>query len=151
MSRKWTSSIYAFFNVTPLIEYIDGRKCHTFKCLAKGCKHTIRRFLDGKDGQSTGNMRRHAKTCWGEDAVAAADNAKDASQARTKVVQGVLRTGSITTAFERKGKVKVTYSHKQHTRTETKCILQQVTDPLAQHSTGPRLCAGFPKACNHFR
>jgi hypothetical protein len=81
MSRKWTSSIYAFFEPTPAIEYLDGQKCHTFKCAANGCKHQVRRFLGGKDARSTGNMRRHTKTCWGDEAVKAADEAKDANEA----------------------------------------------------------------------
>jgi len=62
------------------------------------------------------------KTCWGEEAIKAADEAKDVNEACTKVVGGILLTGSITAAFERKGKGKVTYSHKQHTKTETKYI-----------------------------
>jgi hypothetical protein len=65
-------------------------------------------------------MRRHAKTCWGEEATKAADEAANVNEAHTKVIGGILRTGSITAAFERKGKGKVTYSHKQHTKTEMK-------------------------------
>ena len=29
----------------------------------------VRRFLDSKDAKSTSNLRRHAKGCWGADAV----------------------------------------------------------------------------------
>ena len=42
------------------------------------------------------------KTCWGEDALNTVDKAKDVNEARTKVVQGILQDGSITTAFEQK-------------------------------------------------
>jgi hypothetical protein len=35
-------------------------------------------------------MRKHVKACWGEDALAAADDAKDANEARTKIVGGIL-------------------------------------------------------------
>jgi hypothetical protein len=52
--------------------------------------------------------------------MSAADDAKDANEVRTKIVAGILRDGSITTPFERKGKGKVMYSHRQHTRAETK-------------------------------
>jgi transcriptional/translational regulatory protein YebC/TACO1 len=51
-----------------------------------------------------------------------ADEAKNVNEAHTKVVGGILHTGSITAVFERKGKGKVTYSHKQNTKTETKYI-----------------------------
>ena len=120
MCRKWTLSIYAFYEPTPAIESKDGWKCHTFKCATKGCKHTVRRFLNGKDSRSTGNMQRHAKICWGDEAIKAADEAKDVNEACKKVVGGILKTGSITAVFERKGKGKVTYSHRQHTKTEMK-------------------------------
>jgi len=57
--------------------------------------------------------------CW--EAIKAVNEAKDVNEAHTKVVGGIIHTGSITAAFERKGKGKVTYSHKQHTKTGTKC------------------------------
>ena len=98
-----------------------------FKCLAKGCKHKVHRYLGGKDAQSTGNMRRHAKTCWGDEAVRTADDARDVLEARTKVVRGILCNGSITAAFERKDKGKVLYSHRQHTKTETRYVASRCT------------------------
>lgn len=118
--KEWISPIYAFFDPTPAIESIDGRRAHSFKCMGKGCKVTIRRFLDKKDARSTGNMRKHVKSCWGDDVLQAADEARNADEVRTKIIAGYLKDGSITTAFERKGKGKVTYSHRQHTRTETR-------------------------------
>lgn len=126
MSRKWTSCVYAFFEATPTIEYVDGRKCHSFKCLAKGCRQKIRRYLGGNDAQSTGNMRRHAKSCWGEDTIRIADGARNVSEARTKIVRGILHNGSITAAFERKDKGKVSYSHRQHTKTETRYVARTI-------------------------
>ena len=84
------------------------------------CKAKVQHFLDKKDARSMGNMRKHVKSCWGNEVMAAADDAKHADEVRTKIVGSVLKDGSITTAFERKGKGKVTYSHRQHTRTETK-------------------------------
>jgi hypothetical protein len=118
--KDWVSPVYAFFNPEPQIVVIGGRRAHEFKCIAKGCKGTTRRFLDKKDARSTGNMRKHVKACWGEDALAAADDAKDANEARTKIVSGILRNGTITASFERKGKGKMTYSHRQHTCAETR-------------------------------
>jgi hypothetical protein len=48
-------------------------------------------------------------------AVTGLSNIKDARES----VKGIKETGSITAAFERKGKG-ITYSHRQHTKTETK-------------------------------
>ncbi|KAG2747584.1 hypothetical protein P692DRAFT_201716450, partial [Suillus brevipes Sb2] len=69
---------------------------------------------------STGNMRKHVKACWGEEILQMADQARNAKEVHGKIVKNFLRNGSITTAFECKGKGKVTYSHHQHTRTETR-------------------------------
>ncbi|KAF8548494.1 hypothetical protein OG21DRAFT_1479172 [Imleria badia] len=88
--------------------HVDGdRRTHKFKCSAKGCKATIQRCLNTKNARSTGNLRKHVKKCWEEDV-------------RTHVMGGILRNGSITAAFEQKGKGKVTYSNQQHTWAETR-------------------------------
>jgi hypothetical protein len=60
------------------------------------------------------------KLCWSDVVLQAADDAKDASEVRTKIVPGILQDGSITASFERKGKGKMTYSNRQHTCDETK-------------------------------
>ena len=83
----------------------------------------IRRYLDTRDSKSTSNMRKHVKSCWGEDVLDVVGDAKNANEARESIVKPLLRTGSITSAFERKGKGKVTYSHRQHTKTETRCAV----------------------------
>jgi hypothetical protein len=118
--KEWTSPVYAFFHPEPKIEIVDKRRSHLFKCQGKGCKTTIRRFLDTKDARSTGNMRKHVRTCWGLAALEAADSAANADDVRTKIVRGILRDGSITDAFERKGQGKITYSNRQLSRTEIK-------------------------------
>jgi hypothetical protein len=118
--KDWVSPVYAFFNPTPKVVEINGRHAHEFKCQAKGCKATVRRFLDKKDARSTGNMRKHVRLCWGDEVLQAADHAKDADEVRHKIVHSILRNGSITAAFERKSKGKVMYSHRQHTRAETR-------------------------------
>jgi hypothetical protein len=64
-------------------------------------------------------MRKHAKKCWGEDVVKATDNAKTADEIRETTIQGALDVQSIIALFERKGKGKVTYSHRQHTKAES--------------------------------
>ncbi|TFY76277.1 hypothetical protein EWM64_g7736 [Hericium alpestre] len=120
MSQRWTLPIYAFFDLKPAIEYIDSRKCHSFKCSAKGCRQKIRRYLDTGDTQSTRNMHKHIKKCWGEDVVHAISQAADATVAREKVVKNYLKNGSIMATFEHKNKGQVSYSHRQHTKTETK-------------------------------
>ena len=89
-------------------------------CFNKGCKKTIRRYLDTVERVSTGNMIRHAQTCWGHEAVAIAQTHHTAADARAKVAEPLKVSGKITAAFARQGKDKITYSTRQHTKTETK-------------------------------
>src|SRR5882724_11896822 len=80
------------------------------------------RFLNTKDSTSTSNLRKHVKSCWGKDALEvgmAAGTAKDAHESVVKEIKG---SGSITAAFKRKGKGKVTFSYCQHTKTEAKSV-----------------------------
>lgn len=117
-----------FFNRVPRIEYVDQRRVHIFECAAAHCRgkngRDVRRFLDKGDAKSTSGLRRHAKMCWGDDAVIAADNTKDLEGARAIIANsGVKRNGSITAAFERIGKEKVSYSHRQYTYTETRQVI----------------------------
>lgn len=117
-----------FFRRAPRIEYVDNRRVHIFECAASHCKgkhgRDVRRFLDTGDAKSTGNLRRHAKACWGDDAVSAADNTNNLDAARTILAKsGLKRDGSITSAFERIGKEKVSYSHRQYTYTETRYVV----------------------------
>ena len=80
----------------------------------------MRWFLDTKDSCLTSNLHKHAKLCWGNEVVSAADDAKNAEEVCTKIVSNHLQDGSITAAFEKKGKGNITYSHCQHTHQETK-------------------------------
>ena len=124
LTKDWAAPIYAFFRTVPSVEYDEGRRLHIFQCAAQVCKHKtrgVRRFLDKGDAKSTGNLRKHAKRCWGEEIVAAADKAKNASEVRQTTIKGRLNLESITAAFERTGKGKVSYSHWQHTTTESRC------------------------------
>ena len=67
--------------------------------------------MDKKDARSTSNLYKHTKSCWGIDAIQAADKTQDANEARDCVTKALLKDGSITTVFKRVGKGKVIYSH----------------------------------------
>jgi hypothetical protein len=128
VGKDWTSPIYVFFNRVPRIEHIEGRRVHVFMCAASHCKgkngRDVRRFLDKGDAKSTSGLHRHAKMCWGEEAVNAASDTKDLQGAREVLAKsGVKRNGSITSAFARLYKEKVTYSHRQYTYTETRYVV----------------------------
>lgn len=126
MSTKWVSPIYIFFRPTPRIEYVEGRHCHVFECAAGQCRaqngRDVRRFLNKGDGNSTGNLHRHAKCCWGEEAVESAAATRDLAGAREILEKSKLCDGSITSEFARIGKGKVTFSHRQHTKTESRYV-----------------------------
>jgi hypothetical protein len=107
----------------PAVEGVSGRRCHIFRCNAQTCKQKtweVKRYLDTNDAKSTSNLRKHAKRCWGDDIIATADKAKNAKEVRATTVSGALDPESITAAFERTGKGKVTYSHRQHTKAEAR-------------------------------
>jgi hypothetical protein len=124
LSKDWTSPIYVFFKTAPRIEYTSGRRLHVFECAAGRCRgkngRDVRRYLDTGDAKSTSSLRRHAKKCWGDEAIEAADGTQDLEGARVVLAKTKLCNGSITAEFERIGKEKVTYSHRQHTSTEAR-------------------------------
>ena len=114
-----------FFKPFPIIEYVDGRKAHAFTCAASQCRgrtRIVRRFLDKGDSKSTSNLRRHAKICWGEENVQAADGTRDVRAARAALQTVKTKNGSITAAFQRVSKGTVVYSHRQHTKTEARYV-----------------------------
>ncbi|KAG1750432.1 uncharacterized protein EDB91DRAFT_1234996 [Suillus paluster] len=115
--KDWVSPMYMFFHPEPRIVVIGRQHAYKFKCYA----------------QSTGNMRKHVKVCWGDDVLAAADDAKDANEARTKIVGGILHNGSITVSFERKGKGKVTYSHHQNMKAKTQGPEYYIPSPSTEY------------------
>lgn len=118
--KRWTSPIYAFYDPIPDIEYVGGRRAHGFKCAGHSCQYKCRRYLDGPDRASTGNLIKHVKLCWGDATYAAATECRNAKDARENIVKPFAATGTITASFERTGKGKVSYSHRQYTKTETK-------------------------------
>jgi len=91
-------------------------------CKGRANGRMVRRYLNTADAKSTSNLRKHAKICWGEEAVAAADATKDISAARAAMKKGNLRDSSITAAFafQRISKENVSYSYHQHTTIETR-------------------------------
>jgi hypothetical protein len=127
LSKDWNSPIYAFFKPMPIVEYIDNRRVHIFECSALHCKgkgkyaQHVRRYLDTGDAKSTSNLRRHAKVCWGQEAIDAASQAKDIHAARDAMAKAKPKDGSLTAVFERIGtKNRLIYSHRQHTRAESR-------------------------------
>jgi len=122
--KEWSSPIYVFFKQTPRIEYVEGRRAHVFVCAAGHCKgkngRGVRRFLDKGDKKSTSNLRKHAKICWGSEAVDAANNTHDVDAAHEILLKAKVRDGSITAEFKRIGKGKVTFSTHQHTTAEAR-------------------------------
>ncbi|KAG6824325.1 hypothetical protein H0H92_007188, partial [Tricholoma furcatifolium] len=130
MQKGWHTSVYALFKPDPKIIYDkSGRKSHVFACTAKGCRTKVTRYLDTKDVQSTSNMRKHVRKCWGEDVLEATDSAKNKNIARKDVIEKYKKNGSITVAFKRKGNGNITYSHRQHTKTQTRTkIVHWVTE-----------------------
>jgi hypothetical protein len=130
LMSDWTAPIYAFFRPTPQIEYIAGRRAHVFECASGRCKarngRDVRRFLDKGDRNSTSNLRKHAKVCWGDDAIAAADTTYNVDAAREILLKSDKRDGSITAEFQRIGKGKVSFSTRQHTKTEARSVFVQL-------------------------
>lgn len=84
------------------------------------------------DSKFTGNIRKHVKKCWGHDVVQAAeDAAKPADKLYDITAKGSLKVSSITAAFKRTGKGKVTYSHRQHTKLEVRVeIVRWVSESM---------------------
>ena len=113
--KKWNSPIYAFFKPNPSIEYKDRQRSHVFQCNAKGCTKGICQFLDKGDALSTGNMRKHIKTCWGKEILDQVMQTKSFNAARD-AVKNYQSNGTITTTFEQKDAMKKSYSHLPHTK-----------------------------------
>jgi hypothetical protein len=104
--------------------------------MGKGNGRMVRRYLDTGDAKSTSNLRKHAKICWGEEAVAAADKTRDVRAAREALQKMNLVDGSITAAFERAATSKITYSHRQHTTTEARYVLHfSITNSISNMAT----------------
>lgn len=80
--RSWSSTIYAFFTGDIDIEYRSGKLHHVFTCAARGCGHRVTRNQTTMDRNSTKNLKKHAKKCWGADTVNAASALGSLDKAR---------------------------------------------------------------------
>jgi hypothetical protein len=129
LKKIWKSPVYSFFYTDVKIEISEaGRVAHIFKCSAIHCQgkgkdaRLVRHFTDKGDKNSTSNLKRHAEGCWGKAIVQEAIECGDISIARKALKKATLRDGRITAVFERTGKGKLTYSHRQHTQSETRFV-----------------------------
>ncbi|RDX39995.1 hypothetical protein OH76DRAFT_1366894, partial [Lentinus brumalis] len=120
LSTKWRSCAYAFFKADVEVVYVDGRRCLEFKCAAKTCRvgKPVRRFLDTKDAASSGNLFKHARQCWGDEALEQARELGDATRVRSTLVANILRTGAITEYFAPARQGAPTYSNRPYTKLE---------------------------------
>ena len=80
----------------------------------------VHHYLDTGDAKSTRNLRKHTRICWGVETVAVADETRNYGAAFDLLK--LHKDRSITEAFKQKGKGKVTYSHRQHTTTQSWCV-----------------------------
>jgi hypothetical protein len=123
LSKKWNSTIYAFFEPRHTIHEEDGRRYVKFTCGAPHCKATtriVKRFLDTKDSSSTSNLRKHAAGCWGKELLEEAEAATTVEAAREGLAKAEMKDGQITAVFERQGKGPVTFSTMPLTYKETR-------------------------------
>jgi hypothetical protein len=102
LQKDWDTPIYVFFKPFPSIQYIQSWKAHVFECAAIQCHcrtRFVRRFLDMSDSKSTSNLCHHAKVCWSEEAVQAADGTRYVRAACNALQNMKTVNGSITAAF----------------------------------------------------
>ncbi|KAF5366543.1 hypothetical protein D9758_008967 [Tetrapyrgos nigripes] len=121
LQSRWSSPIYSFFHEKPDIRYKKNRKYHFFKCKKTTCKTGgVRRYLDGGDHSSTGNLKKHTVQCFGKDSVEAA--VKGVSEAKTT-------QNSIFSMFAGLGDKVVSISHRMHTNPERRAaVVRWVTE-----------------------
>ncbi|KAF9038032.1 hypothetical protein BJ165DRAFT_1416792 [Panaeolus papilionaceus] len=130
--KDWTAPIYAFYHPIPVIGHENKRRYHEFQCYVKGCDKKIQRYLDTKDATSSGNMRKHAKKCWGDEAVNTAGAARNVKAAREVLLKTKRKDGSLAAAFLAQGDTLLTYSHCQHTSQQTRYVLMKTGRPEYQ-------------------
>ncbi|KAK0438184.1 uncharacterized protein EV420DRAFT_1280157, partial [Desarmillaria tabescens] len=121
LAQLWKAAAYAFFAPLPEIEYdSNSRVFHAFQCLNCTCKVTC--YPDTADAGSTGALWHHIHKCWGDDVLAAADDAKDLKKSREIVGKELAKSkpknGSIVMMLKRFGSKIVTYATHSHTKTE---------------------------------
>ncbi|KAJ3965122.1 hypothetical protein EV361DRAFT_763883, partial [Lentinula raphanica] len=117
------SSVYAFFDAEPEIEFENDEvspEYLVFRCSHCGTK--IRQGINTSDKGSTGNVSRHARKCWGDEAFnAAKDSSLEKARAAVRTF-GKKSQGKLTAAL------KTTKSWPKMNATR-KIPAGQVTDP----------------------
>ncbi|KAF7761286.1 hypothetical protein Agabi119p4_10695 [Agaricus bisporus var. burnettii] len=111
--QTYKSSIYVFFK--PPVYRVEGKKrFHVFECAATRCKNVhgreVKRNIDTTNATSTSNLKVHAVKCFGANVVESVGNANLDDARGIMKDKNNLRDSSITAAFEKLGKGKVTYS-----------------------------------------
>ena len=93
-ARLRTSAVYQFFDA-PYTQVIDNLPAEIFRCNHPNCRgHTrIVKRISPSDLTSTGNLWRHARSCYGEVAEAArqAQNAEKRTYSRMPFSSGQQR------------------------------------------------------------
>lgn len=148
LSKGWKAPVYALYRTDVDVVQKGDRIVHRFHCAGPGCDHIVNRYIDGNDATSTSSLRTHIGKCagWGPDILKAIDKVStraEALQAIQKVTRG--EATSITVAFERTGKGKVTYSTRPLTKSETRSAQSSYN---SQYRTYQLLCrAGMVRWC----
>ncbi|KAE9393113.1 hypothetical protein BT96DRAFT_747958, partial [Gymnopus androsaceus JB14] len=95
---KQTVPIYAFYHSVPDIEFDQkgSPKYTVYACC--NCRSKQKQGLSGTDAASTSVLHRHAKKCWGDEAVKAAQDSKNISRAREAVQKFGSKKQSMLTA-----------------------------------------------------
>ncbi|ESK84653.1 hypothetical protein Moror_13289 [Moniliophthora roreri MCA 2997] len=124
LKATWTSAVYSFFKSDVYVAHdADRQKYQFFPCAAKSCKSKlkgVRHYQDGKDCASTGNLKKHAVTCFSQAAVDNAIQGNDESKAKH---------GSIFAAFARVGQHVLKATHCNHNYYELRvCLAHWVTE-----------------------
>ncbi|KAJ7284764.1 hypothetical protein C8J57DRAFT_1052823, partial [Mycena rebaudengoi] len=118
------STTYTFYDSDIDIEYCNGNLHHVFTCAAWGCGHRVSRNQATKDRNSTKNLKKHAKKCWGEETLdaAAALGSLDKAQNLLAANKGA-KTQRITDIFKRHtpGGNRDNFSHFPLSKSETRC------------------------------
>ena len=148
MQKRWTASAYAFFKPEVSIGHRKGCCIHVFQCTNTGCKHTVRRYIGMGNTLSTGNLRKHIKSCWGREALQAADEKRSAMNAR-EVVKPYRRMQDIKVVFGNVGKKTITLSTREHTPSEARYDHYLPEVNITDQLEGRRLYGGSPRACDH--
>jgi len=128
-----TVAVYGFFE-RPELKMVtwrgQTREAQVFTCSLRTCQGTVNVSTGTKDHGSTSNLRHHVERCRGKVRLAEACSLGTASMVRKSLA--MKRDGTITSAFARTGKGKVSYSTRQLTEAQTRCAS---THPYYYHES----------------